>query len=231
MSNTVTGFVEKLNTKHSPPGSPRPWTAYSMKIMAEDGTVDDRWFGLGFEEPPCAEGDFIQFEWAEKDGRNNVVKGSVQVSRKQREKPTSDYQAKKGSGGGGSSYSGPKSKTSELFGEIGGYNTEDDIRRMSWGNCRDAAVRMVGILVANNALPMSIADSKAGMAKRFEEINAYVNKKTVEFYFDAATGRVIDQVGDAGIVEESLPEPVPGQDDFEVRHRAPDDFDDDDEFE
>lgn len=226
---TATGFVEKLNTKTGQ-GARGPWTAYSMKIMGEDGNVDDKWYGLGFEAPPCVEGDFIQFGWEEKDGRNNVTKGSVKVSKKEREKPASTFTKASGGHPGTANYTPAKTKTSELFGEIGGYNTEDDIRRMSWGNCRDAAVRLVGILVAQNALPMSVADSKAGMAKRFEEINAYVNKKTVEFYYDAATGRVIDQVGDAGIVTEELPEAVPGQDDFADTPVA-DEFDDGDDFE
>jgi hypothetical protein len=229
MSGTITAFVEKLNSKTGQ-GARGPWTAYSMKVQTEDGTVLPDWYQLGFTSPAFEEGSFIKFDWTLDGKYRKVDQSTVKVSKAKTaaDKPTSEYAAKSGGGSGGGGYAAAKVKTSELFGEIGGYNTEDDIRRMSWGNCRDAAISLVGILLANDALPMSVADSKAGKTKRFEEIEAYVAKKTVELYFDAATGRVIDQVGDAGVVEDSIPEGVPGQEDFATP--AVEEFEDD-EFE
>lgn len=68
------------------------------------------------------------------------------------------------------------------------------------------------MLLANDALPMSVATSKAGQAKRFASITEAVDKLTVEYFFDAAKQRKLDTVADGGLIDTSpdaqLPDPV-----------------------
>jgi hypothetical protein len=230
MSETIVGFVEKIN-ETTGNNSRGPWTAYSMKIQDKDGTVNPKWFQAGFEKPVCVEGDYVQLKADPKDDKAlTVVKGSIRVSKNPPAKPASpDRGEKRGKVG----YSAAKTTSSDLFGEIGGYNTEDDIRRMSYSACRSDAVLLTAALIEAKALPMSKADSKAGVAARFEAVEAYVDKLTVRFFFDSASGRLLETVADAGDVDLAGDGDLPDADEGEESgDEFSDDFDgDDDDFE
>ncbi len=129
-----------------------------------------------------------------------------------------------GDGGGGA-----KVKTSELFGEIGGYNTEDDIRRMSYAAAREDAVETVKMLLENNGLKLVTADSKAGFATRFDVITSAIDKLTVEYFFDAATGRKLDTVADAGTVDVEGDGELPDSDEPEFEEGFDDGFEEGDD--
>lgn len=190
MSEARKGFVAKTFQNKSKPGANRPWFAWSFKIEDEQGNEDPFFYQFGFnKELPFKEGDYVSFEADPKDAKAMTF---VEGSGKLHKNPPA--RKAKSQGGGGATV-----KNSDLFGEIGGYNTEDDIKRMTYSVARGHAVELVGILLENDALPSSVAKSKAGQADRFKEINAFVDKKTVEFYFDGSL-RKLETVADAGIV-------------------------------
>lgn len=211
----VEGFVEKLFVK-SGQSARGPWTAYSIKLQRASGEVDPRFYQFGFDKPGFNEGDFVQFEAEIKDDKAaSFIKGTGSKPKNAPAKPAKPAAAQGGSGGG---YSGPKGGgggykpraplESKLFGQIGGNNTEDDIRRMSYTAARSAAVELVLGLLEHEALPMTAAKTKAGEAKRYDEIVAAVDKLTVKFFFDAAGGRLLTSVADEG-TKETRVAPVP----------------------
>jgi hypothetical protein len=203
---TVIGFVEKINEKNG--NSPRgPWTAYSVKIQdATTGDVNPLWFQFGFEKPGFAEGDYIEFE---AEPKNDKAAQFVAGSGKKPKNPPAKPAAPAKTGGGGGGFKAAKVTKSELFGDIGGYNTEDDIKRITLACSRTAAVDVIIALLEHDALPMSGAKSKAGQSKRYAEVLAMIDKLTVRYFFDNATGRLLNDIDDEGAVgreEQPLPE-------------------------
>lgn len=228
------GFVVKINslTKKSQKPPYKPYTLYSMRVADKDGNEIDSWFQCGFSAPSCQEGDYIKFdaEPATRGNPNNhdVKVDSIQVSKN----PPANPAAKSGGGtpGGTSAPSRAAPKTSELFGEIGGYNTEDDIRRMSYSAARDHALAAVALLLENDGLAMPAAKSKAGQTARFDTILAAVDKLTVEYFYDSATGRKLESVDDS-FVEPEGDGPLPDAEDDGFDDATEDEFDDDIPFE
>jgi len=224
---SVIGFVTKLSVKTGTSGR-GPWSLYSMKLQDKSGEELPGWYSYGFEAPPCKEGDYVKLEATAKGDNWDITKGSLKTSKNPPAKPAAPEQS---GGGGKKGYGGPKTKTSELFGDIGGYNTEDDIRRMSYSAARDHAIRVAELLVSKGAIKLVKAESKAGAAKCFDIITAAVDKLTVEYFYDSATGRKLETVADTvtdtagdGELPDSAPEEAdPFEDDFEKG--------DDDEFE
>jgi len=202
MSETKTGFVEKVfNTDGT--SSRGKWYAYSFKLVDANNVVDPMFYQLGFNKP-CGfkEGDYISFEADPKDDKAmTVVEGSGSILK------NAPARAAKEDGGGKSYGGGAKKVTkSDLFGDIGGFYSEDDIRRMSYSAATGHAIDLVGMLLSSDGLVMSEANTKAGTAKRFESITAAVDKLTIEFFYDSATGRKLDTVADAGNVDLAAPD-------------------------
>jgi len=229
---SVIGFVEKVSTK-SGESSRGPWTLYSLKLQDKGGDMLPGYYQCGFDHPGCKEGDYVKLEATAKGDNWDVQKGSVRVSKNPPAKPAAP--ASTGGGGGKKSYGGPKTKTSELFGEIGGYNTEDDIRRMSYSAARDHAISVVRLLVSSGGIKLVKAESKAGSAKCFDLITGAVDKLTVEYFYDSATGRKLETVADMVLDTEGdgdLPDSKPeAKDDFEDDDFESTGEDDDDDFE
>ena len=228
---SVIGFVEKVSTK-SGTSARGPWTLYSLRLQDKGGDMLPGYYQCGFDSPGCKEGDYVKLEAAAKGDNWDVQKGSVRVSKNPPAKPAAPEAPQGGGGAGGKkSYGGPKTKSSELFGEIGGYNTEDDIRRMSYSAARDHAIRVVGLLVDKGGIKLVKAESKAGAAKCFDLITGSVDKLTVEYFYDSATGRKLETVADKITDTEGdgeLPDSKPDVDDFEAddfesEEGAPDD--------
>jgi len=78
------------------------------------------------------------------------------------------------------------------------------MRRLA--SARTAALDAIDLLLRNDALPMSAAKTKAGQASRFDEVTAAIDKLTVEYFFDSATGRKLVTVADAGSKESRVAE-------------------------
>jgi hypothetical protein len=192
MSKNIIGFVAKLNVKKGTSRKGKPYTLYSMRLTDKSGEEIDAWFQCAFDKPECQEGDYIQVPvTARDDGNYDVVVNGIKVSKN----PPANPSAKKRSAGGGTKASG--TPTSDLFGEIGGYNTEDDIRRMSYTAARSHALEAVGLLLEHGGLKLVKADTKAGTASRFDLITEAIDKLTIEYYFDAAGGRKLETVSDS----------------------------------
>lgn len=226
---TFVGFVAKINkvTKKSQKTG-KPFTLWSFRASNKDGEEIDHWFNCAFDKPDCQEGDYIKFEAnpsTKREGNYDVVVPSIQVSKNPPANPT----ANKPSVGGGAKAA---PKASDLFGEIGGYNTEDDIRRMSYTAARTQAIEVAELLIDNGGIKLKSTNSKAGIAANFDIILGLVDKLTVEYFYDAATGRKLEVVADSFETLEgdgALPDSESEDDGF--ADDPEDEFADDEEFE
>lgn len=187
------GFVNKLTTKTGV-GKRGPWTLYSFILELEDGS-ESPWVSFGFEKAPFVEGDYIAFETDEKDGRHNYRKGSGSKPANPPARASARTSAAKGAAGTGSNVKAAATGANSGAAGAGAGRQTSIIMQHS----QEMAISAVGVLLTHNALPMSGAASKAGEAKRFSEITAMMDKLTVKFYNDAATGRLLDTVADTVI--------------------------------
>ena len=224
--STFVGFVAKINQyngKSQKTG--KPYTLWSMRITDKDGEEVDTWFACGFDKPDCQEGDYVKFTAtpsAKREGNMDVDVKSIQVSKN----PPANPVAKKAGSGGGA-----KTKASDLFGEIGGYNTEDDIRRMSYTAARSHALEAAALLLEYDGIKLPKTDSKAGAAARFDLITEVIDKLTVEYFFDAASGRKLDVVADSfEVLEGDGPLPDTEDDGFDAADDPDEEFAVDEEF-
>jgi hypothetical protein len=237
----VQGFVARISEK-SGNGQRGPWTAYSARIEKADGTEYPHWFQFGFTRPDLKDGDYVRFDAVEKDAKTatadpkSIKHGKNPPARAPKaEAPRSGG---KSWGGGGYKPQGPREGKG-----INDRTNPVDSARIAYQNARMASVEVVRLLIEAKALPLSKADTKAGEAKRFDEVMAAVNKLTVQLYNDmgepsAANFRLLAEVADGGDVEGSskpaaLPQAAEAQDDeddFDSADAAAGD-DEDDDFE
>jgi hypothetical protein len=217
MSEVVKGFVAKINAR---PVNTRkgPRTSYSMKLAREDGTEIDGWISVGWEAPNFNEGDYVKVTYA-KNERGYLDASEVKplknaperVGGNSASRPTSRGPSSGASASGGRAYD-PKGPT------------------IHYQNSRTAAIELVGLMLAHDALPISGAQTKAGAAKRYDELVALVNKLTVQFYFDVETLRLTKSVADAGAEKPKAKDADIDEDDNndeETTASAPVDEDDD----
>lgn len=220
------GFVGKINEK-SGQGSRGPWTLYSTKIAKPDGTEYPQWITFGFDAPTVKEGDYVKIE-TEKDDRNNEKVVSV---KKLKNPPERKAVEKKSSGGfrgngGGNKFDGSG---------IQNRSNPADVERMSYANARDHAIKVVELLLAQNALPLSKTATKAGEAKRFSEITAMIDKLTVQFQKDGVSLRLLETVADGRAVAEDKAakkvEPLPDDSDEDEEEETEEDESEEEESE
>lgn len=178
------GFVKKINSKSGTNRNGKPYTLSSMKLSDKDGQELPGWYQLGFDKPPCKEGDYVKLEATPKGNNWEVVKGSVKVSKNPPAAPRQERQE-----------AGPSGGSSKDYGQ-----TQKNIH---YQNSRTAAIEVVGLLLEHDALPMSAAKGKAGQTARFDEILASVNKITVQYFNDLESFRLFETVADGGVVDTS----------------------------
>jgi hypothetical protein len=188
------GFIATISEKSGKSSKGKAWTAYSAKIEKEDGTEYDKWVSFGFDAPDLKKGDYVKIttETNERGYEN------VQEIKKLKNAP-----ARLGKGGAPQASGGNGSA---------GSTTQQSIH---YQNSRNLAVAVLGILNDKDALPLSVAKTKAGEVKRYEEIMALVDKLTVRFFYDAETLRILSTVVDEGKAQAAdgeLPEDDDGQD-------------------
>src|SRR5579859_2462418 len=171
----IQGYVKKVNTKDGK-GKRGPWTLYSCIIEQDDGT-ESGWISCGFEKPPFAEGSYISLETSKDGNYTNYVEGSAKVL----SPPVKATPA--------ASSAAPAERK-------GAYVDRND--SIVYQSSRKDALSLVALLLEHDGLPLSTATAKSGIAKRYEEIKAFVDNVTIEYYFDVQTGRTIQQVVDAG---------------------------------
>ncbi len=193
MSSSAEGYIKKVFTREGQ-GKRGPWALDNFLIADENGE-DIGWFGNGFREdasvpPKAVEGDYISFDW-EQDGKfQNIVKGTAVIKKDRAPAPAA------AESGAAPAVPAAASKGS----------TQQNIH---YQNSRTAAIEVVGMLLANDGLPITTNKAKAGQPKRYDEITAAVNKLTVQFYNDLESFRLFDSVADAGIVDTSADGELP----------------------
>lgn len=193
-SEIFKGFVVKIFTSESKPGAKRSWTAYSIKLMGEDGNELEPYFQLGFDKPSFAEGDFIQVE-AERvsesahrlveGGDHKIIAAEHAPSKPEANKPAKG-QSNASGGGGKNGYWEAK--------EV--YDREVVSPRITFSGSQARALELLKVLFEADALPITKTAGKANKAKRFEEIMAVYDKLTTRLYHDAYTQRVLEYVQD-----------------------------------
>jgi hypothetical protein len=178
MSEVVKGFVAKINAR---PVNTRkgPKTSYSMRLAREDGTEIDGWISVGWNAPNFNEGDYVKVTYA-KNERGYLDASEVKPLKNAPEKPQTAAAPSRTSGGTTVARNGGQSSF------------------IHYQNSRTASIELVGLMLAHDALPISSAQTKAGAAKRYDELIALVNKLTIQFFFDLETMRLTKSVADAG---------------------------------
>lgn len=171
--STFKGFIAKINSKQGKSASGRPYTLWSIKLENEDGTEQEKWLSAGFDKPEANEGDYVEIT-AEENAKGYLDVKSI----KHLKNPPAKVVA-----------GGTKAPNTHVS------TTQTSIHFQS---ARNAAIAVLGILVAKDALPISAAKTKAGEAARYEEIMALVDKLTVRYFIDAETHRILESVADEG---------------------------------
>jgi hypothetical protein len=178
---TFQGFLTKLTSK-SGSGKRGPWTVYSGRVEKDDGTEYDNWLGFGFDSPPCKEGDYVKIE-AEKDAKGYFKVSKVEVLKN------------------------PPAKSAPVAtatGQKEGSYVDNRQSSIHYQSSRKDAIEIVKTLISMDALPITAAKTKAGEAKRYEEIMALVDKLTVRYFHDTQSQRLLESVADEGATEADL---------------------------
>lgn len=180
MSQVIKGFIAKINMKTGR-GKRGVWNLYSAKMELEDGTEFDKWVSFGFDKPAVKEGDYVKLTVEENEqGYLNVTEV----------KALKNAPARKGAAKGG------QAAASGAGANVGSAATTQ--QSIHYQSARKDALEALNLLLVQDALPLSVAKTAAGKAKRYEEILALIDKLTVQFFFDAETHRLLKTVADAG---------------------------------
>jgi hypothetical protein len=175
----IQGFIDRINTKTGM-GKKGEWTLYSI-------LVKDKWYSAGFDPLPVKEGHYAEFETETNDkGYENVKAGTLRSA-----VPPKKEQA-----------FAPKSS------EKASSSTNQDVispvqASIAYQNARGNALALVELLLEHDGLPITGAAAKSAQAKRYEEIKAFVDKLTVEFFNDTVSLRLLQSVVDAGAEQEA----------------------------
>lgn len=186
--SVYTGFLKKINEKTGR-GKRGPWTLYSGKIEKEDGTEYDDWISFGFDKPAVKEGDYVTITTKED------AKGYQKVETVEQHKNAPAKAGAAAASRAGSNVAAPS----------GGKE-----RSIHYQSARKDAITMVECLIQMDALPITSAKTKAGEAKRYDELMDLVDKLTVRYYNDTETQRILETVADEGANEEDI-SPVPDE--------------------
>lgn len=193
----VVGFVEKKNSKTGQ-GRKGPWTVWSLLLKDSEGD-DIGWISCGFDEPQCEENDHILlFTEENARGYEQMVKGSLKVNPNPPKAPEKPVTAPTRAG----------SKDN--------YNGDQARHERMYHASRGSAIELIQVLVENDGLPLSAANTKGNKAKRFEEITQAVDKMTVRFFRDESPEymgdfRLLSSVEDAGKISPPMENDLPDQ--------------------
>jgi hypothetical protein len=184
----IVGEVVKIGEKKGK-SNRGAWTLYSLKILQDDGTEAD-WISVGFDKPDVNEGDYVTVT-AEENERGFLgakPRDIIPTTRPPR------------------SQAANKSVFQQSETVVSGTDRQTGIILQ---HSQEMAIAAMGLLLTNDALPMSEAKTKAGTAKRFDEIVASIDKFTVKYYNDVVSGRLLESVTDMGVVDTSADGPIP----------------------
>lgn len=177
------------------------WTLYSFITQDDDGK-EGGWVTFGFEAPPFKEGDFIEYETEEdSEGRVQYKKGTGKIV--PRPKPQSAPRAEPASTPAADGGISRRSGSSD-------YDTRQ--QQIVLQHSQEMAIQATALLLQNDGLPITKASTKAGEAKRFEEIVAAIDKLTVKYFNDVVSDRLRSTIPDMGVVSTAPDAPLPAAD-------------------
>lgn len=212
----VKGFVAYYGSKEGTSNG-RAWKSFSMKIQdPETGEEMPMWYQLGFEDANLVVGDYIRFLATPHD--NKACRVDIKTIQKSKNAPARPQDPSKSGGG-------PSSSSSPSGGGSSGLSKEEwaqKDRQIVHQHSQEMAIRLVTTMLEQEALPMSVAKSKAGTTKRFEEIQLQVDKFTVKFHNDVVSLRLLDSVEDFGDVDVKAQGKLP-EDTAQTEESPPDD--------
>lgn len=186
----------------------KPGTAYKLVIASETG---QEFPGVGgfFDPPACEVGDSVSVSATENNGYYNVVKGSLKVTAKAA--PIQVQVPHSAAAGTSVTYAGPVVGAPRT-----GYKTNpEDAKRITYQASLSRAIETVVALLANKALPISAAASKAAESDRFDTVLAAIDKLTVRYFNDAMTLRRLETVADE-TPDTAADGPLPGGAESEI---------------
>jgi hypothetical protein len=204
-TKTFIGEIKKLYERNVN-GRHGPSTAYSAKIVGTDGVEYPEWVGFGFTKPTCEQGDSVVITAKQEKGFWKAI--DVEVTDQQEPSqtssavPTTTQDGAKGLVSGASGSTAP-AKSSDPQASPTTPLRPNQQQNIHYQNSRTAAISLVDLLLRNQAVPLSGTTGKAGVAKRFEEIQALVNKLTVVLYHDLETHRLVKDIEDVYEHEEA----------------------------
>lgn len=205
MANRYEGRVAKIPAPREGKGKRGAWFTYSFAIEAKP---KDIWYNLGFNKKPAfQEGDFVQFDAEENENGYLTVVGEVTRAKNAPARDNAGAGSAEGSGNAGRQSSADKGTNGA---SVGAATVEADRQtQIVLQHSQDVATRVVDLLLRSDALPTSEAKSKAGTAKRFDEILASVDKLTVKYFKDVVTARLLSTIVDMGVVSVKADGPIP----------------------
>ena len=181
---TITGEVAFINVRDvKSKKTGKTYKAYGLKLRTANGDVS---LDCGFEKPEVEQGDYIEAVTETSARGYEDLKSFKSVP-----KPSAAARA------------------AVSVQADSGTDQADRQTQIVLQHSQEMAIAEVDLLLRNNALPVSAATGKGGMAKRYEEIHAAVQKLTVELYFDVVTARLLDTVADAGDLDLSADAALP----------------------
>ena len=139
--------------------------------------------------------------------RGNVDGNSFRVEQHKVLEDAPAPRAQSGSGGGYRGGSGGGGKD-DYWKAKEARDIEHTQPRIQYQSSRKDALEFLNILIQSDALPVTAAQNKASKAKRFEEIEAILDKLTVRFYHDVETLRVLSRVQDSD-ADDATAKPLP----------------------
>lgn len=191
------GRVAKIPEAREGMGKRGKWFSYSFAL---EGRPKDVWYNLGFNKKPTfQEGDFVQFTAEENANGYLTVVGEVTRAKNAPARNNAGAGAAEGTSDVGRQSSAVKG-TNDTSPVVSGSDGADRQTQIVLQHSQEIATRVIDLLLRNDALPMSEAKSKAGNAKRFDEILASVDKLTVKYFKDVVSARLLSSVVDMGVV-------------------------------
>lgn len=174
----------------------KSYTAYDAEIHSDDDKKIA--ISFGFNKPEVGEGDYVRLTANDKNGYLQVDKSTIERLEPPKQKTVNTPSS--------ASLVNPPAGTTD--GSVGNYVVQEynrktnpeDARRITFAAANDRAIKVVNMLLAQDALPHSKAKGKGGEAQRYQELMAAIDKVTVKMFNDAYTLRTLEVVADEGII-------------------------------
>lgn len=176
-------------------------TFYSVKLDEHE-----EWISLGTRRPTTfQEGDQVTIT-ANQNAKGYWDAENVEVAPAKQRSAGSSTPA---SGVGSTSEGTVREGTRQVGNVAAGSGSADRQAAITHQHSQEMAIQTVAVLLEHDGLPLTKASTKAGEAKRFNEIVAAIDKFTVKYHKDVETQRLFATVADMGVVSTEADAPLP----------------------